>query len=62
MRLYIAAGPAELRRAFAFLEAPGADGLGLAAAGAELAAEDMGVLLQVNAVLERVGLGRGSAE
>jgi hypothetical protein len=37
----VAAGAAELRRAFAFLESPGPDGLGLTAAGAELPEEDM---------------------
>ena len=47
------------REAFAFLDEP--DFLaGLRVRGAELPEEDMGVLLQVNDVLEKIGLGKGS--
>jgi hypothetical protein len=49
-----------LRAAFAFIDDPGEDGLGLTTPGAELPAEDMGVLLQVNDVLEKIGLGKGT--
>jgi hypothetical protein len=51
---------ASLRAAFAFIDDPGEDGLGLTTPGAELPAEDMGVLLQVNDVLEKIGLGKGT--
>jgi len=53
----IAASPADLRRAFAFIDQPGTDGLGLDAPGAELPEEDMKLLRQVNDVLVKVGLG-----
>ena len=53
----IAAGPTELRRAFAFIDQPGSDGLGLDAPGAELPKEDMVLLKRVNDVLVKVGLG-----
>ena len=53
----IAAGPTELRRAFAFIDQPGSDGLGLDAPGAELLKEDMVLLKRVNDVLVKVGLG-----
>lgn len=56
----VEATAADLRRAFAFLDNPGPDGLGLGASGAELPEEDMGVLLQVNDVLEKIGLGKGT--
>ena len=52
----IVAGAAELRRAFAFLDNPGQDGLGLKAEGAELPEEDMGVLLKVSDALTKLGL------
>ena len=55
----VRAGPDDLRRAFAFLDA-GSFAEGLAAAGAELPEEDMGTLLKVNDVLERIGLGKGT--
>ena len=55
----VRAGPDDLRRAFAFLDA-GSFADGLAAAGAELPEEDMGTLLKVNDVLERIGLGKGT--
>lgn len=53
----VVASAAELRRAFAFLDKPGADGLGLSAEGAELPEDDMRVLLQVNDILVKIGLG-----